>query len=208
MNSHGSLLLRLLVIIVVTLPLFFYSWLSDKYTYLRQLKNMYECQKDVCEADFDGNGVLEQVVIERANSLNVPQKSWLVVTDDGGRELLRLPYAYLDNTLRTHVALQKGTANKSQLLIFDGTGGRQNTISAVYQWQNGGMIMVTPVGIEKDILTAMAAHDDAGMWQWWSLYRAFSIPILIGYYLLLIASILMGFTFHRKRRSNNLSSLA
>ncbi|MCP9496338.1 MAG: hypothetical protein MSG64_17990 [Pyrinomonadaceae bacterium MAG19_C2-C3] len=200
MNNPRSLLLRVVFVCIITLPLFAYSWFSARYSYLQQLTEMYQCEKDVCEADFDGDGVLGRVVIERTNNSASADASRLVVTD-GGQEILRLPYAYLDNTFRTHIAVIKGTGNKSQLLIFDGTRGRQDVTKAVYEWQSGNMIRTSAVPIEMEILTAMAAHDDAGKWLWWSLFRAFSVSLLLGYYIVL-ACIIVGFIVrHRIRLS-------
>lgn len=198
MSSQKSLWLRILVVSAIMLPLFAYSSLNTRSSYLQHMADMYECEKDVCEADFNGDGVLGRVSIERMKNSADAGGAWLVV-DDGGQELLRLPYEYLDNTLRTHVAVRKGTGNRSQLLIFDGTRGRRKVISAVYEWQSGSMVETSPAPIETEILTAMAAHDDVGTWLWWSLYRALALPLLLGYYVLLALAVI-GLTLWQRSR--------
>jgi hypothetical protein len=182
-------LLYVVALLLVVGPLLIWQWVSARDTHFDELVNQYECHGEKCEADFNGDGIagyVERMMDDTA----VPSNRLLVVVDNN-RELLRLPYTYIDGTFRTHVAI-RNDSGKARLLIFDATDNTKPRVKAVYAWDGQKMVQVPPRDIDGEILAAMAARDDAGSWNNWALYRAFSLPLLIGYYLLVIG-VVIGF---------------
>src|SRR5205085_10586756 len=98
-------------------PLIIYLCLKARDTHFDEVVNKCECQSEVCEADFDGDGIPGRIQ-KRASDDTIVSSRLLIVTDNG-RELLRTPYNYIDGTLRTHVAMRE-ESGKARLLIFDG----------------------------------------------------------------------------------------
>jgi hypothetical protein len=179
--------------ILIASPLLLAGWLSAVDRRYDKLIASYECTRDVCEADFDGDGILGRLVIERPTQ----SESWVVVID-GDRELLRLPREFIDYTFRTHVAIRMEPGG-SRLLVFDGTGSER--VRAVFVWNGQGMSQATPSIEDREILSAMAARDDAGTWSFWGIYRFLSLPFLIVYYLLMTTILIFIMV---RRRSRNL----
>src|SRR5690349_12442595 len=99
----------IVAVLLILIPLVAYVVLAVKDEKYSQVTAKYECAADKCAADFDGDGRQGSVVIARTSSPPTgsysAEKAWLVASD-AGRELLRLPYSYADNTLRTHVAIR------------------------------------------------------------------------------------------------------
>jgi hypothetical protein len=194
--------------ILIASRLLLAGWLSAVDRGYDKLIAAYECTRDVCEADFDGDGILGRLVIERPTQ----SESWVVVID-GAQELLRLPREFIDYTFRTHVAIRSEPGG-SRLLVFDGTGiervGGQawrNVLDhlfierAVFVWNGQGMSQSRPSTEDREILSAMAARDDAGTWNFWGIYRFLSLPFLIVYYLLMTTILIFIVV---RRRSQNL----
>ncbi len=170
--------------ILVGVPLVLHFWISRKDKYYDDLIQRYECAPGVCEADFNRDGRLER--LERVKRSSTSHSELLVLTD-GKHELLNVPYEYIDGSLRTHVAIRTESGHAT-LIVFDGTrGGKPDR--AVFMWNGTKMAEVAPSTEDVKVLTAMAARDDAGTWTNWGLYRAFSVPLLIGYYSLLALTV-------------------
>lgn len=187
--------LTLLGVVLIGLPLLFDSWLAAKIAHYSEVDLKYEChyEKSACEADFNNNGTIDPLVRDQTTTPAPNFDSWLVITD-GSSELLRLPCRYIDNTLKTHIAAQKSSAGGARLLVFDGV--QQNNIptsiiKTVFAWDGQRMVEVPLSDNDKEILSAMAAHDDAGTFAYWSLYTVFRWPVLIVYGLLLIVGAML-----------------
>ena len=88
--------------ILVGIPLVLNFWISRKDKYYDYLVQRYECEPRICEADFNGDGRPERM--ERMKKSSTSQFESLVLTD-GKHELLKVPYDYIDGSLRTHEAL-------------------------------------------------------------------------------------------------------
>jgi hypothetical protein len=119
-----------------------------------ELVARYECEFPAnCAADFNGDQINDRIVVVDRN---------FVVTD-GSREMLRLPYDNTDGTLRTHFAIANDQA-KPRLLIYDGAS-HQPPLRASYAWDGTKLAATQPSDIEREIISAMAAHDDTGGWH-------------------------------------------
>lgn len=163
-----------------------------------QLLQKYECSAGACGADFNRDGRPERV--ERVRQSSTSSDQTIVVTD-GAQEYLRTPYEYIDGTLRTHIAIRQ-EGDFPTLILFDGTGGGE-PIRKVFKWNGTKLGETTPSSEDMQILTAMAARDDAGTWVNWGLYRALFVPVLLGYYALLVLAVSVLFISRRltRRRS-------
>jgi hypothetical protein len=181
--------------LLVILPLLIDHWLSVRDEHYDEIVANYECQDGRCEADFNGDGVSGRVE-PLANSVGSQERS--IVITEAGRQLALLPYWSIDGTFRTHVAVRKDEMG-ARLIVFDGTQGQDKISSLVFVWKDGAMVPVTPHGVDREILSAMAARDDAGSWNQWALYRTVSIPALVAYYFFL-AGIAIGFVIRHRIR--------
>lgn len=170
--------------ILVGAPLVLHLWLSRKDKHYDELIKRYECEPGVCEADFNRDGRVER--LERVKRSSTSTDELLVVTD-GKQELLNLPYDYIDGTLRTHVAIRTENGNPT-LIVFDGTKGGE-PYRAAFGWSGTKIVEIVPSAEDLKILSAMAARDNAGHWTNWGLYRAFSLPLLLAYYSLLVLTV-------------------
>ena len=126
-----------------------------------ELVNQYECEPpSTCTADFDGDG--SQAKIEVQNYHPLRRCPYVILVTEGGKEILRLPYDHTDGTMRTHTAVNV-ESGAHRLVVYD-KASRQNTVG-VFGWDGRRMTEVAPSPIEKEILAAMAAHDDTGGWN-------------------------------------------
>lgn len=107
-------------------------------------------------ADFDGDGIPAELRIKTAATLARGNLSVV----DGGREILRIPHANIDNTFRTHKAVSFATG-PPRLVVYDGTS-YQPKLAAVYAFDGSRLSEVEPTPLEEEILRAMAAYDDSG----------------------------------------------
>ena len=194
MKNHLPLTIIAVGTLLVGVPLSVDRWLSKKDAHYDEVVSKYECDADVCEADFNGDGTPGH--LERSKASLTTQERWLVAVDNG-QDLLRLPYEHIDGSLRTHAAI-RNESGKARLLIFDGTKGGA-PVQAVFEWDGQKMAQVTPSDVDHQILSAIAARDDAGTWTDWGLYRAFSLPLLLSYYSLLIGIVIGVLLRHRFR---------
>ena len=188
MRTKGLSKLAGLGLVFLFLPAMIDLWFLYKDIYYEITVRQYECMESGCKADFNGDGTLGQLVYDSTtpapkDEINGDQQ-WLVVTDNG-QEALRLPYRYVDNTLRTHAAIhnQLGIA---RLLIYDRVSTEFPIPNGVFSWNGSRMVPASPTDKEKSILSALAARDDTGSWNNWVIYRILRLPIIIIYYLPLI----------------------
>ncbi len=189
-----------LVLLIFT-PLVIYSRLSSKDERYTQAITKYECVQDNCAADFDGDGRTGNLLVDRTSpppsGSYSARQAWLVV-NDSHRELLRLPFSYADSTLRTHVAIRNEIGG-ARLLIFDHTT-EGKPVRQVFAWDGKQMVQVQPSAPDQEILAALGARDDAGSWNDWALYRSLTLPILVGYYVLLAGIVgLLIILRHRRK---------
>jgi hypothetical protein len=192
----------IILAVVIAAPLLVSKWLSIVDQRFDAVVNAYECDREVCAIDFNGDGIEGVVQLVGENSSN--SRSLVVI--DGGQELLRLPYTYIDGTLRTHVALCE-EVNGSRLIIFDGTRGKHEIVKAVYAWDGTRVIEVPPSDLDRQVLQAMEARDHAGTWTYWGFYRTFSTPALLVYYALLLMGLTIGWIVkYRLRRVRKILS--
>jgi hypothetical protein len=167
-------------------PVVVASWLSRKDHGYDETIGVYECDfPRTCIGDFNKDRIPEQVVVVD-DSGSISQKQSLLVIE-GRRELLRLPYVYLDNTLRTHVGIRVNS-DRTTLVIYH-PGSRGTTTQSVYSWSAGKMVQVPPSSTDQELLAAMAARDESGNFNQWVLFRILKIPGLVLYYLLFLSVI-------------------
>jgi hypothetical protein len=178
-------------------PLFVYRWVSAKDKKYDELVRRYECSEGrACDADFDGDGVAGQVVIEWRKDSSVAGDQWLIASD-GGKELLRLPFWYADGTLRSHAAI-RNDGGKSRLLIFWGAMREPKNGTSVYSWSGERIVETAPTAADREVLSAMESRDDSGGFAGWVAFRLIRDAALIAYYVLLVGGSL--FILIRSRR--------
>lgn len=184
---RSNLVLAFLLLAIA--PLFVYRWVSAKDKKYDELVRRYECgENHACLADFDGDGVAGEVVIEWRTGSSLAGDQWLIAAD-GGKELLRLPFWYADNTLRSHAAV-RNEDGKSRLLIFWGATREPKHDSSVYVWSDERMLETAANAADREVLAAMAARDDSGGWSKWVAFRLIRDMALFGYYVLFMGSAL------------------
>ena len=119
-----------------------------------ELFQKYDCwPTDKCVSDFNADGVLDNIIVGDHE----------VIVKVADREVFRAAFDYQDGTFRTHLAINN-TSGKSRLLIYDGVNHRP-PLSAAYAWDGTKMQDDTASVLDRDILSAMARHDDAGGWN-------------------------------------------
>jgi hypothetical protein len=184
--------LLIVVALLIGLPLlldYFYCRAQDRQDQRDdELVARYECEPpEKCVADFNGDRIPDRIVVANGN---------FVVTN-GSHEMLTLPYDHTDNTLRTHFAVTNDQG-KSRLLIYDGAA-HQPYLRAAFAWNGAKLVNTQPSDLERDIISAMAAHDDTGGWN----ERAFR-PLLRsayrGVYYFALAAI-VGIVLFKRYRS-------
>ncbi len=196
MLDKRAALLKILIVLLLLAPLLVDFWLSARDKHYSAVLQAQECDPDFCEGDFDGDGRLEQLVVDRTSPPASPYyDSWLVAVDDN-RELFRLPRRYMDNTARTHVAVDSGSG-KARLVVYDG-GNRDAPVRAVFTWNGSKLVEESPSEDDLTVLAAMSARDDAGTFNTWVLYRVARTPALVCYYLIVVAFVVWR---HRSTRS-------
>jgi len=158
-----------------------------------ELVKEYECYPlDSCAADFNGDGLPAR--FEGAKTYAVTGEIKVI---EGKKEVLRLAYDHTDNTLRTHTAVHREN-DKARLLIYDGASHKP-PLRAAYEWNGEKLVEVKPAGVEEEILSAMAAHDDTGGWNDRAVFRPIKRMLNLGaYYVLFIVAV--AIVFHKKLR--------
>ena len=195
-----SLWLKMIFGVLLVVPtLVVYGFWHRIYRY-HLLLNEHECQRNVCEADFDGDGVQGSLSVDK----NMPAEdfdSWLVVTDSG-KELLREPRRSIDNTLRTHAGIVSSPGG-ARLIIYDHIFDHKPPRSSVFAYDGRRMARVTPSEGDLEILAAMAARDETGTFEAWMLFQILSLPALACYYLLLAFAGWKLFSKRKHRRAGS-----
>lgn len=184
--SAGSrsrfLIVAICLSVLVILPLAVDSNISARDRHYTELLRAHECINDLCVVDFDADGILGRVIIDRTSS-TVPHHYWLVVKENG-KELIRLPFWELDGNSRSHAATSQSDATgRTHLVFYEDKGPDAPTITAVYMWTGNEMIQTSASALEQKLFTAMATRDLNGTFTSWVMYRTLRVPTLLGYYL-------------------------
>jgi hypothetical protein len=186
MISRRSLLGGLGFLLLLALPwLLGWSFFAQEATYAG-LRKRYECLPSApCAGDFDGDGLNGYIKIDQTSQ----DDRWLVVFDSN-RELLRIPYTSVDDSLRTHMAL-RDDALPARLLIFD------RSLQA-YAMDGAVLAPVPPDAVDREILAALAAQDERGGFDYRFMLRYAIIFGGAGYDLIVVC-IAGGLFFIRRR---------
>ena len=104
----GRLLIAAILSLLIILPLVVDNRISARDRYYAELLRDHECVDGICIVDFDADGILGRVFIDRSSSTG-PHQYWLVVKENG-KELIRLPYWELDGSSGTHAATNQSSA--------------------------------------------------------------------------------------------------
>ena len=198
MKTRRPLVMLALAAVLLGVPFVADRWLAARDARHAELLKMYECRGRalVCAADFNRNGTRDRLGVDPPNPSYMAER-WLTVSD-GERELLRVPYYYLDNTFRTHSAIyQPPAAEAPRLLIFNGWG--TPPVKAVFAWDGETMREVAATSVEREILSALATRDETGgLYRWvaWRLASQYVLPV----YLLIVGGSLAFLNFCWLRR--------
>lgn len=192
MITRRSILGGLGLLLLLALPwLLGWSFFAQEATYAR-LRERYECLPHAsCAGDFDGDEKNGYVNTTPFISTMHPER-WVIVSDSD-REILRLPYTFTDDSMRTHVALRDDTV-PARLLIFDHS-------SRAYAISGSALAPVTPDAVDQEILAAMAAQDTYGNFEYRLMLR-FAIIFGGAGYDLLVVCIAAGVFFIRRLRQD------
>jgi hypothetical protein len=188
--------LIIVIAFFVGVPLLIDWWIAERHWRKDkrddELVREYECNPpEKCVADFNGDGIPDRVDVAAGGGRFY---GWLVAYA-GEKEILRLPYDSTDGTLRTHTAI-RNESGKSRLMVYDGASHRPS-LKAVFAWNGENLMEVSPTDLEREILNAMAAHDDTGGWNERTVFRPiFRIGRLIVYYTLLC--IVIGVVLYKR----------
>jgi hypothetical protein len=181
----------------VFVPLLIDRWIAhrDNLKYAREdeLVARFECEPPTkCLVDFNSDAVPAQFEVALAGAV-----SGSLLVHDGGREILRLPYDHTDGTLRTHTSI-RNESDQPRLLIYDGAS-QQPPHSEAYAWNGEKLILVSPTALDREIISAMAGHDDSRGWNDRTVFRPLKrMGLLVGYYFLL--AVLVGLVLFKRRR--------
>ena len=179
------------------MPLLIDRWIvhRDNLKYAREdeLVARFECEPPTkCIVDFNSDAVPAQFEVVLGGAV-----SGSLLVFDSGREILRLPYDHNDGTLRTHTAI-RNESDQPRLLIYDGAS-QQPPHSGAYTWNGDKLVLVSPTPIDREIISAMAGHDDSGGWNERALFRPIKrMTLLVGYYFVL--ALVVGIVLFKRRR--------
>jgi hypothetical protein len=122
------------------------------------LLSLYEVAPAELAYDFDKDGQLEKVSLEQSVTgirLTIRSKEHLI---------LQIPYSWQNANSRTHLALRAG-----RVLVFDAIN-QKSPSGVVYAWDGHELKPARPDAAEADLLRAMAAVDDGGSYNSWTIY--------------------------------------
>lgn len=194
---NGSLLLKVAFGLLILLPGLGAFWFGLRLHRYHALLEKYECNRNVYEADFDGDGIPGTLSIDRSAPA-ADFDSWLVVVDSG-TELLREPRRSIDNTLKTHAALIKDEA-PVRLIIYDHIFDHRPPRSLVFAYAGKTMVKVAPSEKDKEVLAAMGANDETGSLERWILFQFIVVPTLVCCYAVVA---FVGWRIFSKRLQRN-----
>jgi hypothetical protein len=183
-RTRKSFVIWLLILIALPWPIDY--WLTRR-SARQDARNdelvfRYECNyHSACLADFDGDRDFAHFIITPCE-----ESSWGCLTvREGDREIFQVPYDNTDNTLRTHVAVSEETGSP-HLLIYDGVRHKP-PLRAAFSYNGERLVEVAPTSLEREILDAMAANDDAaGRWDERLRHDLIRVSRFAAYYGLLI----------------------
>jgi hypothetical protein len=173
--SHNKrLVIRASILLILLLPT--NMWLSIKMAHIKKMLNKYECKNITCEADFNGDGEKDTILIDQTTPSLPYYTSWLTIKIHG-KEELRLPFRIIDGSLRTHIATLP-VNGRSRLLIADPikVGQEGHTLTAVFAWNDDAFRRQQPSNNELELLSAMIAFDDAGYGTYWLVFTILEWP--------------------------------
>ena len=167
-----------------------YSWLIKE----------YECgylPEQPCRADFDGDGRLTHIDVKSRHDapVEVPPRF------SGSEAEVVLNVFSQDNTSRTHVGVRNESGG-ARLIIYDATGwpAGETLVNSVYAWNGKSLSEIAPASTDKEILSAMAARDDAGTFPNWVIYYVLAWPGRLVYASLFLAAV---FVYRKYRRAES-----
>jgi hypothetical protein len=102
MINRKAILLLVLAVLLIGIPVLIDRRLAGTYANHDELVGLYECYPIACVADFNGNGISDYLSFKYNDGIY----GRLMITEDG-QELFGMPYTGLDNTFRTHAAINK-----------------------------------------------------------------------------------------------------
>lgn len=170
---------RFCLVVTCVTPLLALAFFQGRLNHYSALLEKYECNRAVCNADFDGDGIPGKLFVESDKSAS-NFDSWFVV-EDSGQQLIKQPRRSLDSSLRTHAAVINESPN-SRLIIYDHIrdGGPPRNLVFVYDG-SGRMTEVQPTKTDQDVFAALAVTDDAGTRTQWLLFQLVAKPLLLCY---------------------------
>jgi hypothetical protein len=179
---RNPLFLRVGFGVLILAPVLAVYFFEHRIKHYEALLEKYECDRRVCEADFDGDGRPGTLSIDR--TAPAPKfDSWFVIVDSG-KELLREPRRSIDNSLKTHAAVI-AEAGVARVIIYDHIFDHGTPRSLVFAYDGKSMVKVSPSEEEREVLAAIEANDETGTFEKWVLFRLLVIPGLVFYYLVL-----------------------
>jgi hypothetical protein len=184
-NSKNSVLFKICVSFVILVPALVVLYFGYRIHRYHALLEKYECNRDVYEADFNGDGIPGTLSIDRTSP--APDfDSWLVVRDSG-KELLREPRRSIDNSLKTHVAVIS-ESRPARVIVYDHIFDHKPSRSLVLAYDGETMVQQPPSENDNEVLAAMGAVDETGTYERWVLFQLLAVPALVCYYALFIVA--------------------
>lgn len=165
-----------------------------------RLIDEYECgylPERPCSGDFDGDGQLTHIEVKRRHDspVEVPPPF------SGSEANVVLNVFSQDNTSRTHVGV-RNESGRARLIIYDATRWPESRtlINKVYAWNGKSLSEIAPARTDEEILSAMAARDDAGTLPEWVVYYLLAWPGRLVYASLFVVAALVYRKYRRAER--------
>jgi hypothetical protein len=180
-------------------------WLGLRNSRYSQLIEEYECgylPERACKGDFDGDGRLTNIEVKHRHDAPVEVPPPFL----GSEPEVVLNVFSQDNTSRTHVGV-RNESGRARLIVYDATRWPQQRtlVNTVYAWNGKSMSEIAPARTDEEILSAMAARDDAGTFPEWVIYRVLAWPGRLVYASLFVGAALV---YRKYRRAESLISVS
>lgn len=96
----------------------------------------------------------------------------------------------------------RNESGRARLIIYDATGWpeQRTMVNTVYAWNGTSLSEIVPAKADKEILSAMAARDDAGTFAEWVIYYLLAWPGRLVYASLFVAAALVYRKYRRAER--------